>query len=224
VIRASEAHSWVEAYIAGQGWTEFDPTPAGNGEIQTSSSRFMLYMDALSSFWRDWIVNYDLGHQLRLTENASRGSRAIVSHAQSWARGKYEMALAWTKKAQDGLGRATVVWGERAIGAFVLILLILSTPRLIAFARTIRLARRPERAPQVAASLWYERMLRNVARRGWEKLPAQTPDEFASTIADEQLKARISSFTETYEKARFGSSAEDASQLPALYEEVKNTR
>ncbi len=28
VVRASDAHSWVEAWIAGRGWTTFDPTPA----------------------------------------------------------------------------------------------------------------------------------------------------------------------------------------------------
>ena len=27
IIRQSDAHSWVEAYFAGEGWTEFDPTP-----------------------------------------------------------------------------------------------------------------------------------------------------------------------------------------------------
>src|ERR1022692_2395752 len=31
VIRASDAHSWVEAWIPGNGWTTFDPTPAITG-------------------------------------------------------------------------------------------------------------------------------------------------------------------------------------------------
>jgi Domain of unknown function (DUF4129) len=67
-------------------------------------------------------------------------------------------------------------------------------------------------------------MLRHVARRGWEKLPAQTPEEFAETIPDETLKTRVENFTERYENARFGNSAEEASQLPELYEEIKNSR
>ena len=29
VVRASDAHSWVEAWIDGRGWITFDPTPAG---------------------------------------------------------------------------------------------------------------------------------------------------------------------------------------------------
>src|SRR5207248_11138218 len=29
LIRASDAHAWVEVYISGYGWVEFDTTPAG---------------------------------------------------------------------------------------------------------------------------------------------------------------------------------------------------
>jgi transglutaminase-like putative cysteine protease len=31
IVRASDAHSWVEAYFPGSGWITFDPTPAANG-------------------------------------------------------------------------------------------------------------------------------------------------------------------------------------------------
>ena len=184
----------------------------------------MLYMDALSSFWRDWIVNYDLGHQVQLTRSASRGSREIVGRAQSWMHSKYDAVLDWARGVQDQVGKATVVWGERILVAFVLILFALSVPKILAYTRTLRLARRPERAPQTAASLWYERMLRQLAKHGWEKAPAQTPEEFALTIPDQDLKARVESFTESYEDARFGNSAEKAAQLPELYEEIKNSR
>jgi len=30
VVRASDAHSWVEAYFPGHGWVGFDPTPASS--------------------------------------------------------------------------------------------------------------------------------------------------------------------------------------------------
>jgi hypothetical protein len=100
----------------------------------------------------------------------------------------------------------------------------MSIPRFRAIARRLRIARRPERAPQVAASLWYQKMLRLIARRGWEKLPGQTPEEFAATIPDEELKMHVTNFTERYEKARFGGSAEEASHLPQIYEEIKQSR
>src|SRR5262249_23695685 len=32
IVRASDAHSWVEVYFAGNGWIVFDPTPAAPAE------------------------------------------------------------------------------------------------------------------------------------------------------------------------------------------------
>ena len=224
VIRASDAHSWVEAYIPGEGWMEFDPTPSSGAQIQTQWSRFMLYMDAMSSFWREWVVNYDLGHQIRLTQDASRGSRAIVGEAQSWGRRQYQRMLAWASKEQDRIGDSTVKWGLRVLAIFFGGLLLASIRRILALVRRFRLARRPQKSPQLAASIWYQRMLRQAARRGWEKSPAQTPEEFAAAIADPKLKEKVSGFTEHYENARFGASAEEASRLPDLYQEIKSGR
>jgi hypothetical protein len=55
-------------------------------------------------------------------------------------------------------------------------------------------------------------------------LPAQTPEEFAAAIPDEQLKKHVIDFTEHYENARFGGSVDEASRLPEIYEEIKQAR
>jgi hypothetical protein len=68
--------------------------------------------------------------------------------------------------------------------------------------------------------VWYERMTRVLARRGWRKSPAQTPKEFASVISDAVLRERVVRFTAHYESARFGESAADAGKLPELFEEI----
>jgi hypothetical protein len=183
----------------------------------------MQYMDALSSFWREWIINYDFSHQLRLTQDANRGSRALVGKAQVWSRDRYEKVLNWARRVEDRVGDSTVKWGVRGLVAIALIAIAISIPRLIVFVRRLRLARRPQRAPQIAASIWYERMLRQTSGRGWEKSPAQTPAEFAAIIRDAQLQSRVATFTQHYERARFGKSPQDAEQLPMLFEEVKHS-
>ena len=79
----------------------------------------------------------------------------------------------------------------------------------------------PERSPEQAAALWYARMARTVARTGVKKSAALTPQEFVCKIADERLRAPVARFTDVYELARFGNSADDAQRLPELYEAVE---
>ena len=224
VVRESDAHSWVEAFIPGQGWLEFDPTPPAGAHAETRWSRLLLYIDAMNSFWRDWVINYDLGHQLRLTQDAGRGSRELVGRAQSWTMTKYDGALAWARRIQHRAGGSAGKWATRALIMLGLLLLLASVPRILAFGRSIAIASRPERAPQMAASIWYKKMLRAAARRGWEKVPSQTPDEFARGIQDDGLRKQVSAFTESYEKARFGGSAEEAARLSELYSELNAAR
>ena len=64
--------------------------------------------------------------------------------------------------------------------------------------------------------------LRELARRGNRKRPGQTPVEFAASISEDSLRRSVANFTERYERARFGGSAEDAKQLPALYAHIAN--
>jgi len=181
-------------------------------------------MDAMASFWREWIINYDLARQLRLSQDASRGSRELAGRAQSWGRSEYDKIVSRARRAEDRIGQSTMKWALRAVGALLLALLAFSVPRLAALLRRLRLARRPRIAPQVAASIWYERMLRLARRLGWEKSAAQTPAEFVSTINDLELQARILDFVEHYKKARFGGVADEASRLPELYQVIKSGR
>ena len=83
-----------------------------------------------------------------------------------------------------------------------------------------RLRAHPDRAPRESGALWYERMLRRLARAGWRKTPAQTPHDFVAAIQEPVLQSKVATFTRAYESARFGQSAEDARALPELFEEI----
>ena len=83
-----------------------------------------------------------------------------------------------------------------------------------------RIALHPEQAPATAAGIWYTRMTRELARRGSRKRPNQTPGEFAASIPEDSLRRSVANFTERYERARFGGSAEDAKELPGLFAHI----
>jgi hypothetical protein len=48
-----------------------------------------------------------------------------------------------------------------------------------------RLREHPEDAPEQAATMWYERMARSLARRGVKKSDGANPREFAGIISEE---------------------------------------
>jgi hypothetical protein len=93
--------------------------------------------------------------------------------------------------------------------------------RITRMIRTRQLQAHPERSPNQAATMWYERMARYLARRGMQKPETQTAREFVRVIEDECLRIRVGEFTDAYESARFGNSSDDALRLPELYEEVE---
>ena len=66
VVRARHAHSWVEAWVPGRGWTTFDPTPASaTPELQphTASLLGAIY-DLFASGWMRERMGSGLGRRL----------------------------------------------------------------------------------------------------------------------------------------------------------------
>jgi protein-glutamine gamma-glutamyltransferase len=224
VVRASNAHSWVEAYFPNYGWVAFDPTPGASIPARTGWSRVSLYVDALASFWREWVVNYDVGHQQSLAVSASGRSRHLLRVLQQWWHRHYEDLLEQARHTVSTVSGSPLRWGLRGGLIVVVLFFAVSAPALLKALRRSRLAARPERSPRRAATIWYERMTHTIARRGWRKSPTQTPDEFVAKIEDLGVRERVAEFTRHYESARFDDSAKDARRLPELYEEIASTR
>ncbi len=222
IVRGRNAHSWVEVYVPGYTWVAFDPTPPDPVPGRTRWTRFLLYVDAAREFWREWVINYDFGHQQTLTNSAVDRSRTALETARSWFRRRHEGLLALARRVLEHGSENPSPWGAYIFGAIAGILLLANLPRIWRALRRFSLARKPDRAPQAAATIWYLRLTHWLARRGWPKSPAQTPQEFAASIEDPILAVPVAQFTAHYERARFGDSVNDARLLPELFREIRS--
>ena len=220
VVRASDAHSWVEAYFPGSGWISFDPTPAGSLPARTGWSRMQLYVDAAASFWREWIINYDISHQRTLGKDAATSSRQFLDEARRWIERQHRALLRSARRAHDHFTNFPVRWLGGSIAFAAVLITLLNLGRMVSGWRNRSLRAHPERAPRESAALWYDRMVDRMARLGWRKSPSETPLDFVAAIQEAALQKKVARFTRAYESARFGKSADDAQSLPQLFRDI----
>jgi protein-glutamine gamma-glutamyltransferase len=223
IVRARDAHSWVEGFIPGAGWVTFDPTPGGERAAAASLwSRWQLYLDASQEFWREWIVNYDTGHQQALSVAAARQGRNRAAELRLWFERRYRAMLEEARRFH----RATTHSPQhllRRMRAWLGLLFVIGIGMgaLLAYERWR--AASPRLSPRSAASILYLRMNGRLARRGYARPPGQTPSEFAAGIPEPELRGAVVRFTAAYERARFGDCHGEAAQLPNLLAEVRKT-
>jgi hypothetical protein len=220
VVRASNAHAWVEVYFPGYGWVEFDPTPSATMPSHSGWGRAALYLDAAASFWREWVINYDIGHQHTLGRELARTGFMRYERLRFWALRQYQAALASARLAQRTITNAPQKWSIAGVVITIVLLLAVNIGRLWRLVHVRSIANHPEQSPKLAATIWYQRLTRMLAKRGWAKSPVQTPREFAESLSHQPEQHVLLRFTEQYEHARFGDSAEAARELPELYEEI----
>jgi protein-glutamine gamma-glutamyltransferase len=221
IVRAKNAHSWVEAYFPRYGWITFDPTPGGEIGTPEGWQRALLYLDAAQSFWREWIVSYDVSHQYVMGKAAVVGTRNSWERMRAWAVARYSLLLNYARRGQRSAERAPTRWFVGSLIVGLILLFLVNVGRIVRYIRTSNLEKHPERSPEQAATMWYERMSRSLARRGVKRSVSQTPQEFVRVIDNERLRTTVGRFTNAYESARFGNSTDDAKQLPELCEEVE---
>jgi hypothetical protein len=214
LIRAADAHSWVEAFIPGRGWQTFDPTPpASVAASATLLGRLALYADALEVFWQEWVVGYDQERQIALAGRVGRSRR--------WQGFRWDL---WERQVRSAF--QSVDWRRIAMGASAaaaLIFLLVSLPRFIRWLRSSRQRKRAlsGQADPSDATLLYLHLMEILKRQGMERPVWMTPVGFASTQAVRQRVPLAESVTQAYNDLRFGNQPESAGRLAELLSELE---
>jgi transglutaminase-like putative cysteine protease len=224
IIRASDAHAWVEVYFPDYGWITFDPTPPGNAKPGGLLDRLAMYWDWFQYTWGEWIINYDFVHQITLAQNVQKTSHDVGDRAQKYYKEKQVQIM----KLLLGLDKRLEAspYFLPALLVFLVALLIYLRGRPLISYLVARWSLRARRAGNLTASLAaleYSEMLRLLEKRGWTKSPSQTPLEFAAGIPASELTAPVARLTELYQSARFGEHPAPIEQMSSLLRSIRDT-
>jgi hypothetical protein len=218
LIRTSDAHSWVEAWLPDRGWVTFDPTPPDPQAQRLSAwSRLGFYADAVDVFWQDWVLNYNLDRQLQLASRVGESSRHI---GMDWT----SNPKLWAAEAGSAIKTFGGRFGFLSLGIAALFAMLWffggDTWRWWTARRRMRKVQRGL-AEASDATLLYQRMLKVLRRRGIEKPAWLTPCEFARVVQEPELSPLVEDFTAAYNELRFGGNPQAAGRICVLLERLE---
>ena len=224
VIRASDAHSWVEAWIPGQGWTTFDPTPSDPSAVTGGvMSRVSLLLDTADQFWQDWVMGYNLERQVVLASRMGESSRSLqlprFDELGDWFDSMFKTG--WLKGIS--LRWLTIGLSVVALGVAVWILLGESIRRWWLARAGVRRARRGH-GQTSDATLLYQRMLTQLSKRGIRKPSHVTPQEFAAGLPEAGFSGLVRELTLSYNEFRFGGRRDVAPRMIQLLDRLEQNR
>jgi hypothetical protein len=222
VVRASDAHSWVEVFFPGEGWIVFDPTPSapeGAGGILT---RLGQYLDWMSLTWNEWIISYDFSHQVVLAQTLKSSSRGWSESMKGWFDRQQQKARGHIRdwNFQHSALRYLL---PVALVLFLVLLRMDMLPEIVRRLKVyaqMRVGRSADTNPELAARL-YSELLHTLRRRGIAKTETQTALEFAAGVGDARVAPAVREFISIYGPARFGDLPCNAVRLRELLVQVR---
>lgn len=211
VVRQKDAHSWVEVYFPQERvWVPFDPTPSAGQFSQTAISgltdRINKYVEALETFWIQYVVAFDNQEQrslFRSVRNNLSDQKDSVSDSLNDFRENLEewwSEVRGDKGLEESVKAIAVAVGcilAFVMGVFLLFLLLRKFKKLNIGERFRALFNRKKENSVVE---FYARMQQVLAKRGITRQPHQTPLEFAFAL---NIPEAVE-ITEKYNRVRFG--------------------
>jgi transglutaminase-like putative cysteine protease len=210
VVRQGDAHSWVEVWSDGAGWTRFDPTPPSEAiprsEISGAFAVLRDFVEALGQRWSRHVVGYDLRLQLGLYGELQNTYRRLVPSSSPLNRvlGSPRRLL-FTLLAVAGLA-----YGLRELW------------RLRRRGEKVDERTEGERRASSAVEL-YQSLERVLAVRGVARPPGTPPLAHAKALdaLGHPFSPEVLDLTERYLRARFGGEHLDLAQRRSYADRVR---
>ena len=224
IIRQSDAHSWVEVYVPGSGWIEYDPTPPDPRQRPTGLlAQLSHYVDAAELYWNSYILIYDSGLQFQLFRSAQDRAQTLQADVRTssdrWLTESEiisDRIAGWIQRRFD----SPVFWvliglsGASAVG--------IRYRRLIRTQIAIWQLRKGVGAmnDDVVEQLFY-RAAKLAERTGAGRKPAETWREWIRALPDPGKQSRLGRALEVYERSRYGRLPLSSADFTLLEETIR---
>ena len=227
IIRQSDAHSWIEVYVPGQGWLEFDPTPPDpNHRDLDLAMQLSHYIDALQLFWNSYVLIYDSGAQLQLFRSAQDNVQSIQSTMHS----RSDQWMGGIQRLSDSFSS----WLRRRLESksfWITVVLLIAAGTAFHNRKTIAVRLQIWRLRQgsgevnrdVVERLFY-RAARLAEQQVQKRKPAETWREWIFGLPDPNRRSILNRALEIFEKSKYGHTLVSAAEFELLEQTIRELK
>lgn len=222
LVRQSDAHAWVEAYVADKGWIVTDASPLPSGGMTTPTGPLDVlkqYLDSFNFMWDQYVIGFQNKDQVKiLTSTVLKIDRMISAIKKYFGRNPVMApgtAAATARETFRDLLRL-VPWLVLATGTGFLAIRLRRKSW-----RRYRLPKQKSAALSentVKAANEFLRLIRYCEKRSRTKLPGETYREFSSEIETTKPKSfeGLTEASDIYYRLRFSGGTNGQRDLEEL--------